>query len=68
VHDIRETRVYQEAKAEGVEEGIQRERQRLISKLAAGQVPAERIAELCTSPRIPHKPRPMTASGSAFLD
>jgi predicted transposase/invertase (TIGR01784 family) len=46
VHDIRETRVYQEAKAEGVEEGIQRERQRLISAMAAGNVPAERIAEL----------------------
>ena len=49
VHDIRETRVYQEAKAEGVEEGIQQgiqqgvqlERQRLISKLVAGNVPAD---------------------------
>jgi predicted transposase YdaD len=40
VHDIRETRVYQEAKEEGRQEGIAH----AISKLAAKKMPAEEIA------------------------
>jgi predicted transposase/invertase (TIGR01784 family) len=53
VHDIRETRVFQEAKEEGIEEGIERERQRnrqeklnAVPKLAALNVPADKIAEI----------------------
>jgi predicted transposase YdaD len=48
VHDIRETRVYQEAKEEGFQEGIEKERQRnrqeklaAIAKLARKMSPAE---------------------------
>jgi predicted transposase/invertase (TIGR01784 family) len=53
VHDIRETRVYQEAKEEGVQEERQRnleerleEKLGLVSKMAARNVPAEHIAEI----------------------
>ena len=61
VHDIRETRVYQDAREEGRQEGRQegrhegiaaeRERSReeklaLIAKLAARQMPAAEIADL----------------------
>ena len=49
VHDIRETKVFQEA----IEEGMEKERQRnlqdklqSVSKWAACKVPAERIAEI----------------------
>jgi predicted transposase YdaD len=52
VHDIRETRVYQEAKDEVREEGIEQERQRQfeaklqsIAKWAACKVAPEAIAE-----------------------
>ena len=41
VHDIRKTRVYQEA----LEEGIERERRRSILQLATRKMPAEEIAE-----------------------
>ncbi len=41
VHDIRETRVYQEA----LEEGIEKERRRSILQLAARKMSAEVIAE-----------------------
>jgi predicted transposase/invertase (TIGR01784 family) len=61
VHDIRQTRVYQEAKEEGrkegleqgMERGIEEERQRnaqeklrLIAKMAALKMSAETIADL----------------------
>jgi predicted transposase/invertase (TIGR01784 family) len=54
VHDIRQTRVYQEAKEagrkEGIEQGFERgietERQRSIAKMAALQMSAEKIADL----------------------
>jgi predicted transposase YdaD len=46
MHDIRETRVYQDA----VEEGIEKERQRLlkesIPKMAALKMPASAIADI----------------------
>jgi predicted transposase YdaD len=42
VHDIRQTRVYQEAKEEGIEE----ERRRSIAKMATLNMPAESIADL----------------------
>ena len=52
VHDIRETRVFQEGKEEGLKEGIEQERQRnlheklrLVSNLAALNLPPEKIAE-----------------------
>jgi len=60
VHDIRETRVYQEAKEEGIKEGIEKgiekgvnqERQRQlqaklqsIAKMAASMLTPEKIAE-----------------------
>jgi predicted transposase/invertase (TIGR01784 family) len=56
VHDIRETRVYQEAKdeglKEGIDEGVTQERQKhlqeqlqSIARMAARKVPAEDIAE-----------------------
>jgi predicted transposase/invertase (TIGR01784 family) len=58
VHDIRQTRVYQEAKEEGrkegleqgieqgFEQGIETERQRSIAKMAALKMSAETIADL----------------------
>lgn len=57
VHDIRETRVYQEAREEGREEGlhegIEKERQRsqqeklhAVSKLAALQISPAKIADV----------------------
>ena len=46
VHDIRESRVYQEAKEEGVREGIEKERQRAIAKLAAKNMSAAEIAAI----------------------
>jgi predicted transposase YdaD len=57
VHDIRETRVYQEAKQEGMEEGMEKgaeeERQRnwqeklcAISKMAARNMSAADIADV----------------------
>jgi predicted transposase/invertase (TIGR01784 family) len=53
VHDIRETRVYQEAKEEGLKEGIELERRRnfqeklrSISKMAAWKMSADAIADL----------------------
>jgi predicted transposase/invertase (TIGR01784 family) len=53
VHDIRQTRVYQEAKEEGRKEGIETERQRnaqeklrSIAKMAALKISAETIADL----------------------
>ena len=49
VHDIRETRVYQEAKAEGVQEERERnlqEKLQIASKLAVLNVPVEKIAEV----------------------
>jgi len=53
VHDIRQTRVYQEAKQEGVQEGIEQERQRnlqeklgVVLKLAAHNMPVQQIAEI----------------------
>ncbi len=42
VHDIRETRVYQEAKEEGMKEGIAL----AIVKMAAKNLPAEEIAQI----------------------
>jgi len=49
IHDIRESRVYQEAVEEGMEKGIERgiekERQRAISKMAARNMSAAEIAE-----------------------
>jgi predicted transposase YdaD len=51
--DIRETRVYQEAKEEGKEEGKEEERQRQLEKnlraigrLAALRIPPAKIAEI----------------------
>jgi predicted transposase YdaD len=48
VHDIRETRVYQEAKKEGFQEGVEKERQRsrqqklaAIAKMSTKMSPAE---------------------------
>ena len=49
VHDIRETRVYQEAKEEGVQEERQRnleEKLASVSELAALHIPVERIAQI----------------------
>jgi predicted transposase/invertase (TIGR01784 family) len=53
VSDIRQTRVYQEAKEEGRKEGIETERERnvqeklrLIAKMAAMKMSAETIADL----------------------
>ncbi len=53
VHDIRETKVYQEAKAEGIEEGIDREhaaersrKLRSISKMATKDMAPREIAEI----------------------
>jgi predicted transposase/invertase (TIGR01784 family) len=53
VHDIRETRVYQEALQEGRQEGIDEERQRVrqeklnaVPKLAARNLSAEEIADI----------------------
>jgi predicted transposase/invertase (TIGR01784 family) len=53
LHDIHVSRAYQEAKAEGIEEGIAKERQRrheekrqMLSKMAAKQYPAEDIADV----------------------
>src|SRR5262249_38388329 len=58
VHDIRQTRIYQEAKEEGrregielgleqgFERGIETERQRAIAKMAAMKMSAETIADL----------------------
>ena len=48
VHDIRETKVFQEGKEEGIEEERQRslqEKLRFVSNLAALNLPAEKIAE-----------------------
>jgi predicted transposase YdaD len=49
VHDIRQTRVYQEAKAEGVQEERQRNLQDKLGavlKMAALNDPVEKIAEV----------------------
>jgi len=46
VHDIRETRVYREAKEEGAKEAIQEEKLRTIIKLAARKMNAADIAEI----------------------
>jgi predicted transposase YdaD len=49
VHDIRETRVYQEAKEEGVQEERQRnleEKLGFVAELAALHIPVERIAKI----------------------
>ena len=54
VDDLRQTRVYQEAKEEGLKEGIEKgiekgieaERQRSIAKMAALKMPADAIADL----------------------
>ena len=50
VHDIRETRVYQEAKEEGLKEGMEKgmekERLRAISKMAARNMSAAEIADI----------------------
>jgi len=46
VHDIRETRVYQEAKEEGLKEGIEKERLRAIAKMAARNMSAAKIADI----------------------
>ena len=46
VHDIRETRVYQEALQEGIEKGIQEEQLRTIAKLAARKMSAADIADI----------------------
>jgi predicted transposase/invertase (TIGR01784 family) len=54
VHDIRETRVYQEAKEEGLKEGIEKgmekgmekERLRAISMMAARNMSAAEIADI----------------------
>ena len=50
VHDIRQTRVYQEAKEEGLEEGLAKGRQEglalAIQKMAAKKMPAQDIAAL----------------------
>ena len=46
VHDIRETRVYQEAKEEGLKEGMEKERLRAISKMAAKNMSAAEIADI----------------------
>jgi predicted transposase/invertase (TIGR01784 family) len=53
LHDIRESRVYQEAKEEGVQEGAERERQRnfqrdlrAITLMAAKHMRAAEIAEI----------------------
>lgn len=50
LHDIRESRVYQEAREEGVKEGIEkgieRERQRAILKLAASKMSVPQIAAI----------------------
>ncbi len=45
IHDLRETRVYQDAKAEGQTEGVEKERTRVISRLAAKNKTPEEIAE-----------------------
>jgi predicted transposase/invertase (TIGR01784 family) len=50
VHDIRETRVYQEAKEEGLKEGMEKgmekERLRAISQMAARNMSAAQIADI----------------------
>lgn len=53
VHDIRATRVYQEAKEEGLKEGIEEERQRSFQEklrsvaiMAALKISADTIADL----------------------
>jgi predicted transposase/invertase (TIGR01784 family) len=46
VHDIRETRVYQEAKEEGLKEGMEKERQRTIAKMARKNMSSGEIAEI----------------------
>ena len=53
VHDIRESRVYQEARQEGLQEGIEKERQRTrqlqldaVAKLAARHLTAAEIADV----------------------
>ena len=49
VHDIRETKVFQEAKEEGIEEERQRsleEKRRGVARLAAMKMSAEKIAEI----------------------
>jgi predicted transposase/invertase (TIGR01784 family) len=50
VHDIRETRVYQEAKEEGLKEGIEKGIEKgitiAIAMMAADKIPAERIASI----------------------
>ncbi len=50
VHDIRETRVYQEAREEGLKEGMEKgmekERLRAISKMTAKNMSATEIADI----------------------
>ncbi|HYV36650.1 MAG TPA: hypothetical protein VE988_13155 [Gemmataceae bacterium] len=46
VHDIRETRVYQEAKEEGLKEGIKEGTVNAIVKMAAKKFPAAEIASI----------------------
>jgi predicted transposase/invertase (TIGR01784 family) len=46
VHDIRETRVYQEALVEGETKGVEKERARLISELAAENMSPSKIANI----------------------
>jgi predicted transposase/invertase (TIGR01784 family) len=54
VYDIRETKVYQEAKdegfQEGIEKGIEKERQRSIARLSAKKMSAQEIADFLGVP------------------
>lgn len=46
VQDIRESRVYQEAKEEGLKEGMEKGMTRAILKMAANNMPADQIASI----------------------
>ena len=46
VDDIRKTRVFQEAKEEGLKEGIELGKLGAVGKLAALKMPPEQIAEI----------------------
>jgi predicted transposase YdaD len=48
IHDIRESRVWQEAKAEGYKEGLEEARRLLqaIPRMAARQIPPDDIAAI----------------------
>jgi predicted transposase YdaD len=50
VHDIRDTKVYQEGIEEGKQEGIASERRRLIAQLSARNMSPEEIADLLDVP------------------